>query len=210
MRKRKTTFTPNVDGLERREVLSTAHAPIAQLALVGAQATNVPGTGDGIIVTSIPYVIAPTGTHQFSINFTSNTFHQIINGMNSAAQEFLRTGNQNRVLARLTNLSHRVPYGNQLLTIWENDLAFYGLGANPLGASRAAAAGVNGSTVSTALNQLKLDLNNFLQAGEGSAFNVLKSRVRWPTDAVLIFNGRVGHGPARFQPVVTGIPGLLT
>ena len=98
-KRQKTTFTPQVDGLERREVLST------------------------VIHVDIPFVIAPAGVNQFAINFTSNTFHGVWNSLNADARNLARTGNLTLAETQLTALSTRIPYGEQvLLPIWQADV----------------------------------------------------------------------------------------
>lgn len=209
MRQRKSTFTPSVDGLEKREVLSTAPTSIAHVALANPQAafTHFPV----FINTTIPYVVAPPGVHQFAINFTSNTFHQIINGLNSAAQDFAKFGSTIHLRTNLVNLAHRVPYGSQLLATWANDLANFGLVVNPLGGAATAPINANGATIRAALVQLETDLVNYIGSNVGGSFNVLKSGVNWSTDSLIpIYNGRVGHGPAHHQVVLVGtVPGQL-
>ena len=161
-RRQKTTFTPHVDGLERREVLSA------------------------VVDFRIPFVVAPGGTRQSAINFTSSTFHQVWNSLNAVARNFARTGNVINADAQLQAISRRVPYGSQvLLNTWESDLS-----ADP-------------TATATALHQ---DLVNFIDTNEGTAFNVLKSVVRFSTDDFLISNGRVGRNPPINQERVFGVP----
>ena len=98
-KRQKTTFTPQVDGLERREVLST------------------------FINTSFPYVVAPANVPQFAVNFTSNTFHQVWNSLNAGARNLARTGNLTLAETQLTALSREIPYGQQvLLPTWLADV----------------------------------------------------------------------------------------
>jgi hypothetical protein len=99
-RRQKTTFTPQVDGLERREVLST------------------------VIHFSIPFVFAPTGVSQSAINFTSSAFHQVWTSLNADASKFARTGNLTNFETQVQALAGRVPYGPQvLLNTWVGDLS---------------------------------------------------------------------------------------
>ena len=162
-RRQKTTFTPHVDGLERREVLST-------------------------VSFSIPFVVAPGGTRQSAINFTSSTFHQVWNSLNTVARNFARTGNVTNADAQLQTISKSVPFGSQvLLDTWVSDLNSAGTGAS-------------------AGNVLHQDLVNFIDTNEGIAFNVLKSVVRFSTDDFLTYNGRVGRNPPISQERVIGVP----
>jgi hypothetical protein len=66
---------------------------------------------------SIPFVTAPAGVPQFAINFTSDRFHTLTQGLNSA----FSSGVPN--IAKLTNLAHQVPFGvsGGLLSTWEGD-----------------------------------------------------------------------------------------
>src|SRR5262245_51637612 len=120
MKRRKTTFIPHADGLERREVLSAAH-PVAQLVAGGWDGNIHRGV---FIDYSIPYLIARHGLQQNAINFTSNTFHQILNGLDSAAKSFAQHGSSIHLERNLSSLAHRVPYGGEyLLPIWLDDVS---------------------------------------------------------------------------------------
>ncbi|MGO9596822.1 MAG: hypothetical protein ACLP7Q_02245 [Isosphaeraceae bacterium] len=97
-KRQKTTFTPQVDGLERREVLSA------------------------VIDHTIPFVIAPADVNQFAINFTSNRLHQVLKSLNADANSFARTGNVTKFESQLTAIAGQVPYGKQvLLNTWLAD-----------------------------------------------------------------------------------------
>lgn len=181
-RRRKTSFAPTLDGLERREVLSAAPTSLISAARVAAQAVPVAGYIDY----SIPYVIAPLGVRQNAINFTSNTFHQIINGLDTAAKNFARTGSYVHLTNALSALSYRVPYGHDnLLPVWLDTVNN--------------AAGAPGATIGGTLTALKGNLIDYVNTGVGFGFNVLKSGVNWGSDGHLIYNGKVGHAPLHSQ-----------
>jgi hypothetical protein len=162
-RQQKTSFTPQVDGLERREVLST------------------------VVNYSIPFVFAPAGVRQSAINFTSSTFNQVWDRLNTVVRNFVRSGNMITADAQLQAISGRVPYGRKvLLNTWLSDLN---------SAGRTASA-------NTVLHQ---DLISYVDNNEGSAFNVLKGVVGYSTDGFLTYNGRAGRNPPSFQPKVIGV-----
>ena len=163
MRRQKTSFTPQVDVLERREVLSA------------------------VVNFSIPFVFAPAGARQSAINFTSITFHQVWEKLNTDVRNFVRSGNVITVNAQLQAISGLVPYGRQgLLNTWLSDLN---------SAGRTASA-------NTVLHQ---DLISDIDNSEGRAFNVLRGVVGYSTDGLPTYNGRVGHNPPTFQPKVIGV-----
>ena len=163
LRRQKTSFTPQVDGLERREVLST------------------------VVNYSIPFVFAPTGVRQSTINFTSITFHQVWDQLNTVVRKFVRSGNAITADAQLQAISGMVPYGRQrLLNTWLGDLN---------SAGRTASA-------STLLHQ---HLISFVDNNEGSSFNVLKGVVGYSTDGLLTYNGRANRNPPSSQPKVIGV-----
>jgi hypothetical protein len=151
---RMRAFIPAVEGneLEDRVALSTA----------------------AVINTSIPFVFAPAGVRQNAINFTSNTFHQILdggggnNGLKQIFQTFSRNRNESQLDASLTKLSQRVPYGRtDLLPTWQADVA------------------------AGNFRSVQNDLITYLNDGVGTSFNVLKSHVHYSTDNLLIYNGKV-------------------
>jgi hypothetical protein len=182
MKRRKTTLIPHADGLERREVLSAAH-PVAPHI---ANAVSDGNIHSGVFIDySIPYLIAHHGLRQNAINFTSNTFHEILNGLDSAAKSFAQHGSSIHLERNLSSLAHRVPYGGEyLLPIWLDDVSNPELGPG------------------SALQQTKLDLIDFVNGGVGYDFNVLKSGTNWSSDGHLIYNGRVGQSPPHFQQLV--------
>jgi hypothetical protein len=99
MRRQKTSYAPQVDVLERREVPST------------------------VVNFSIPFVFAPAGARQSAISFTSITFHRVWERLNTAVRNFVRSGNVITVDAQLQAISGLVPYGRQgLLNTWLSDL----------------------------------------------------------------------------------------
>ena len=151
---RRRAFIPAVEGntLEDRVVLSTV----------------------GIIDSSIPFVVAPPGVRQNAINFTSNTFHQILDGggghqgLKQILEKFRRNGNESQLDASLTKLAGLVPYGRtDLLPTWENDVA------------------------ARDFQSVQTDLITYINDGVGTSFNVLKSHVHYSTDNLLIYNGKV-------------------
>jgi hypothetical protein len=182
-----------MDSLERRAVLSAMHTPgsLIASAIVSAQTNH----GGVVIDFSIPYVIAPPGVHQNAINFTSNKFHQILNGLDSAAKLFARYGSAIHLELNLEALAHQVPYGRaHLLPIWGNTVA----------------ANANGSaSIGDVLHQLKFDLISYCNDNVGVHFNVLKSAGFWSSDGHLTYNGKVGHEPAHGQDIVTGTHRLI-
>jgi hypothetical protein len=93
-RRQKTTFTPHVDGLERREVLSN------------------------VVDFTIPFVTPPPGVNKSAIDFTSNRFNQVWKSLNAVERNFVKTGNVANVEAQLTKIAGNVPYGRVLLNTW--------------------------------------------------------------------------------------------
>lgn len=105
------------DSLERREVLSHAHAHVLAHVHAHVQAHVRVHEATVPISTTIPFVTAPTGVPQNAINFTSYRFNIVSNGLVGA----FSSGTPNTT--QLTNLAHQVPFGvsGGLLATWEGD-----------------------------------------------------------------------------------------
>jgi hypothetical protein len=166
MRKSRT-FVPQVDGakLEDRVVLSTAAASIHAAVFINP---------------TIPFVIAPVGVAQNAINFTSNTYHNVIGSLQTIANNYAVTGNLTAAANALSIVSYRMPYGHaELLPVWLNDLNALRLAGT--------------ATPANAARVVFNDLHAYLANGVGKSFNILKSDVGWATDNQLIglYNGHV-------------------
>ena len=132
-------------------------------------------------------MFAPAGVRQNAINFTSNTFNQVWNSLNTVARNFAQTGNVINADAQLQTLSRRLPYGPQvLLNTWLSDVNRAG-------------------TTASSTTVLQQDLISYLDNNEGNAFNVLKSGVNYSSDGLLTYNGRVNHNPPIGQQKVIGV-----
>lgn len=155
------------------------------------------------VVAAIPFVVAPPGEGipQFALNFTSHTYHQMINGgsgqrgISQVLRQFRRDGNPDRVLFDLARVSQRVPFGRQeLLPIWQDTLT-------NLPINRA-----NRGAVDAVQQLLRQDLRDYANSNVGVNFNVLLSNQRHNTQNDLIYNGRVGDGPGPRSVFLGGSP----
>lgn len=199
MKRRKMAFTPAVDGLEKREVLSAA-----SVASIAAAKVTANYHGGGHNAYRIPFVFAPPGVWQNAINFTSNTFHEVLGQLDTFAKNVAKYqyGYPNgayygyHVNNALSNIAGRVPYGRaNLLPVWQDTLA-------------------NNTWIGSALHEMKGELIQYLNSNVGINFNVLKSGRSWSSDGHLVFNGKVGQTPTRapwypVHPVYPVHPGPL-
>jgi hypothetical protein len=179
MRSRK--FVPGHDNLEDRNLLSAL--PSVHVARVTASNRfSSPSSG-------LPFVFAPPGVPQSSINMTTHTFNQIIygnfvrgggriTGLNTSIADFTASGDANLLNSRLTILASRVPFGTiDLLPRWQ----------------LAAAAGSSTSRLQAATQRILINyINDGVQAGD---FNYLQSVQRSSTDGLIANNGKVGRTP---------------
>lgn len=174
MKRRKMAFTPAVDGLEKREVLSAA-----SVASIAAAKVTANYHGGGHNAYRIPFVFAPPGVWQNAINFTSDRFHTVLGQLDTAAKNFAKYPNVYHLNNALTQIAGQVPYGRQnLLPVWQDT--------------------VNNSTwIGSALHEMKGELIQYLNSNVGINFNVLKSGRSWASDGHLVFNGKVGQTPTR-------------
>lgn len=126
------------------------------------------------------FVHATPPVRQFQINFTSNTYHFVIQDLKKIAKNFAATGNVTATESALARVSTKVPFGNaNLFPTWQSDLS-------ALQASGTA-------TAAQAAQVVFNDLQTYLQTNVGSQFNILKSHPNWATDNALngFYNGRV-------------------
>jgi hypothetical protein len=126
---------------------------------------------------NFPFVHATPPVRQFQINFTSRTYHFMIQSLKQIARNLAVTGNVTAAENALARQSFRVPFGNQnLLPMWQADLE-----------------SLPSPTVAQALNVVVSDLNNYLESNVGTTLNILKSHQGWATDNALngFYNGRV-------------------
>jgi hypothetical protein len=85
---------------------------------------------------------------------SQGTFNQVLHQVDQAAGTFAKTHNENGFIAKLSQISYRIPYGHsQLFPAWESDAAIYNQGSP-------------GSGV-TMVNQLKTDLVDYVQTAVG-------------------------------------------
>lgn len=152
---RKHAFIPAVEGNKLEDRVALSHVFIDR---------------------SIPFVVAPLGVRQNSINFTSHTFNQILdggggnNGLKQIFRKFSQNRNESQLDASLTELSRRVPFGQtDLLPTWQADVA------------------------AQDFRSVENDLVTYLHDGVGTNFNVLKSHDNHTTDNLLIYNGKVSN-----------------
>lgn len=179
---RKRQFSPTLEGaggmqLEGRVVLSTLSTRPAAMYLNGSSCGQNGGGQNGGGQNGIPFVYATRGVSQQALNFTSNTYYQIVSsqggGVDGLGRLFNRYGsnggNYNGLVDGLSRLAGRVPYGRcDLLPIWLNTLESGG-----------------------GKQDLVNDLRDYVNGGVGYSWNVLQSQVRHSTDGDLVFNGRV-------------------
>jgi hypothetical protein len=156
------------------------------------------GLGGGNIDLTIPFI---TGTPQFPLNFTSNTYQNVLfgtggwDGIQQIVERFDSDGGDvNQLTADITALSVRVPFGQQmLLPTWTTDLQSLQSGA--LTPTSSGIVWDNNSNVSGQAigDVLFADLQTYLSAGLGTSFNILKSVINWDkSDNLLTYNGTVG------------------
>ena len=204
MRKRNHEFIPSALGtggakLEDRVVLSTLRMRPAAIPAANARAAandnggddgNGNGNGNGSVV---PFVRAGAGQRQNSLNFSSHTYWQIVKGgptdLEDIADDFkdagedFRNGTNNRevrnVLRQLDKVANKVPYGRQeLLPIWLDTLQ------NSVGLDE-----------DTIEDNLRRDLQTYINDGVGTDWNIIKSSHSHSTDDDLIFTGSFYPGP---------------
>lgn len=174
------------------------HSSLKAAAVKAAQATTG-SFGGGNIDLTIPFIVGTTvGARQNALNFTSNTYQNVLfgsggwDGIQQIATRFGETGNTDQLTTDLTALSFRMPYGNQqLLQVWLTDLQ--SLQSGSLTPTESGITWDSGSSVGQAVGDvLFADLQTYLGDGLGTSFNILKSVVNWNSDNLLTYNGSVG------------------
>jgi hypothetical protein len=169
---KRTSFVPRVG--ERLEVRVV---PATQLVAVAAAIPLPPiGFGGGGINHAIPFVHAPRGISQRSINFTSITFNQVVQGVINDFAVYNKSGKLNVLESGLTRVSGMIPFGQMSL----NPTIF------------SLVSGLNSTTRDTNhAVEIKtfVDLVGYLKNGIGQKFNVVRSEVHYSTDVLLTFNG---------------------
>jgi hypothetical protein len=155
--------------------------------------------GGGNVDLTIPFIVGTdVGAAQNALNFTSNTYQNVLfgtggwDGIQQIVQRFGDTNDANQLGTDITALAVRMPYGVQkLLPIWTADLELHQSGSLSVPQS-----GIDWGTTPTgqAVGDLLFrDLQAYLGAGLGVSFNVLKSVIDWDnSDALLTYNGTVG------------------
>jgi hypothetical protein len=182
-----------------RHGLIVHHSSLQAAAVKAAQGTS--SFGGGNVDFTIPFIVGTTvGAPQNALNFTSNTYNQVLfgggdwDGIQQIADRFGDTGDVNQLNADITALSFRMPYGNQmLLPTWKADLQ--SLQAGTLTPTRSGITWDFDSTSGQAQavgDVLFQDLQTYLSAGLGTSFNILQSNVNWNSDNLLTYNGFVG------------------
>jgi hypothetical protein len=172
----------------------TVHPSLTRIH--AAQASNGSGFGGGNIDTTLSFILATQvgGVAQNALNFTSNTYQNMLfgsggwNGIQQIVNNFNADGDVAELNAAITALAQRVPYGVQmLLPTWQADLQAGSSSAGPQGQQPDF-----GSANGTVADILFQDLQAYLAAGIGSSFNILKSVINWnDSDNLLTYNGTV-------------------
>lgn len=174
-----------------------------RMAASPAQANTGYYFGGGNIDRSIPLVLSyQVGAAQNALNFTSNTYQNVLFGtggwngiqqiVTNYANNYSNSGSSTQLVNDLSALSYRIPYGNQqLLQTWLADLQSLQNGTLTPTASNINWDG--GNTIAQAVGDtLFQDLQNYLAAGLGYSFNILKSNINWSnSDNLLTYNGTV-------------------
>jgi hypothetical protein len=156
---RKTAFQPTLEEspLERRVVLS--HTILPSFSFFKPV---IP------IDTAIPFVVAPVGISQASVNLTTLRVTQVLfggsghgPGLFQTVAIFARTHNTNQLNANLFRQAAQIPYGWQkLLPIWESDIT---------------SAISSGAGVFVAQQVAFNDLRNYVAGNEGVTLNYLET-----------------------------------
>jgi hypothetical protein len=177
---------------------AVVHQSNIKAAAVKVAQVTPPAFGGGNIDLTIPFIVGTAvGAKQNALNFTSNTYQNVLfgtggwDGIQQIVQRFGDTNNVDQLTADLTALSFRMPYGNQmLLPTWIADLQ-----SLQSGSLTPTPSGINWDSNSTGQavgDVLFADLQTYLGAGIGTSFNVLKSVIDWNSDNLLTYNGTVG------------------
>jgi len=160
------------------------------------------GFGGGNIDFTIPFIVGTeVGAKQNALNFTSNTYQNVLfgtggwDGIQQIVERFDSNGGDvNQLTADISALSFRMPYGNQmLLPTWTADLQ-----SLQSGTLTPTSSGIVWDNNANASGQavgdvLFADLQTYLSAGLGTSFNILKSVINWNnSDNLLTYNGTVG------------------
>jgi hypothetical protein len=172
------------------------HSNLKAAAAKAATPAQTTGFGGGAIDLTIPFI---TGTPQFPLNFTSNTFQNVLfgtggwDGIQQIAIRFGATNDVNQLTSDITALAVRMPFGKQeLLPTWMTDLESLQSGALTPTPSGITWDHVNASGQAVG-DVLFADLTAYLADGLGTSFNILKSAVNWNnSDNLLTYNGTVG------------------
>lgn len=211
-RTRKRAFIPAFEGrLEPRIALATAFS-----AAVKHSFTPPIFFGGGQVNKSIPYLDPfnapgedPNATNPYqgisiAFNFTSTTFYKLmitgfpgVPGLQTAINNYTKTGNNAIFYQQLSLLAGHVPYGvrpDGLLYAWA--LGLYTNGRLPAGARLNGPAPTSPPPPAPILTNyqmgqiIKSTLLTYLQYNIGQSFNIVKSGTH-PTDKLLTFNGTV-------------------
>jgi hypothetical protein len=173
------------------------HSSLKAAAVKAAQGTG--SFGGGNIDLTIPFIVGTNvGARQNALNFTSNTYQNVLfgtggwDGIQQIVNRFADTKNVNQLGSDLAALSFRIPYGNQqLLQTWVDDLASLtgGTLTPPVSGIIWDCDNNLGNAVG---DTLFADLQTYFSAGLGTSFNILKSVIDWDSDNLLTYNGTVG------------------
>ncbi len=158
---------------------------------------NKPIIAKQTVDTTIPFIKGTdVGAAQNALNFTSNTFQNVLfgtggwDGIQQIANRFTFTNDTNLLASDLTNLSFRIPFGNQqLLQTWLTDLQSLQSGSLTPTTTIFFSSNPTAQAISDVLYS---DLQTYLGNGLGTNFNILKSVINWDSDNLLIYNGFVG------------------
>lgn len=171
--------------------------PIHQTNQIHNQVHIVPKVAIKTVDTTIPFIVgADVSAAQNAVNFTSNTFQNVLfgtggwDGIQQIANRFSVTNDTNLLTSDLTALSFRMPFGNQqLLQTWLTDLQ--SLQSGTLTPTTTIFFSSD-STAQAVSDVLYANLQTYLSAGLGTSFNILKSVINWDSDNLLTYNGFVG------------------
>jgi hypothetical protein len=159
------------------ERLETRVVPTSQLVPLAATVSLPPvGFGGGVVDPRIPFVHAPRGVSQRSINLTSITFNQVVQGLINDFAVYNKNGKLAALESGLTRVSGMIPFGLTSL----NPTIF------------SLVSGLNSTTRDTNhAVEIKtfVDTVAYLKNGIGQKFNVIRSDVHYSTDVLLTFNG---------------------
>lgn len=210
---RKRAFIPAFEGrLEPRIAMATAFS-----AAVKHSFLPPPIFGGGQIDPKIPYLdpfkarladpnaFNPYQGISIAFNFTSTTFYRLmvtgfpgVPGLETAINNYTKTGNNAVFYQQLSLLAGHVPWGvknDGLLYAWA--LGLYTNGRLPAGARLNGPPPTSPPPPAPILTNyqmgqiIKSTLFIYLQYNIGQSFNIVKSPGWHPTDKLLTFNGKV-------------------